>query len=67
MNIVEKFNYLGLVIAEFLDYNVMTKVAAKRASRALGILIAKPGWFTFPCFVQNDSMMRPVIAYGAAL
>ena len=66
LNIVEKFNYLGVVLTEFLDYNVMTKVVEKRASRALGILIAKPWWSTFPCLVQN-SMVWPVIAVGAAV
>jgi hypothetical protein len=39
--IVTKYNYLGLVITEFLDYNVMAKAVVMSASRALGLLIAK--------------------------
>ena len=35
IEIVSKYNYLGLVITEFLDYNVMAKAVAMSASRAL--------------------------------
>ena len=39
--IVDKYTYLGIVINEYLDYNVTVKTVAQSASRALGLLIAK--------------------------
>jgi hypothetical protein len=41
IEIVTQYNYLGLVITEFLDYNIMAKAVAMSASRTLGLLIAK--------------------------
>ena len=41
VNIVHQCEYLGLVINEFLDFNVTAKMVAKSASRALGLVIGK--------------------------
>ena len=35
------YKYLGLVINEFLDYNVTVRHVAQSATRALGLLISK--------------------------
>ena len=39
--LVSKYNYLGLVLNEYLDYGIVAKAVAMSASPALGILIAK--------------------------
>ena len=71
LTVVEKYTYLGLILTEFLDYNVTAKVVAQSASRALGLLIAKSkclGGLPFHVFSKlYDSMVWPVIAYGAAI
>ena len=40
LKIVEKYNYLGILLNEFLDYNVTAKIVAQSGSRGLGLLIA---------------------------
>ena len=41
LDVVDHYTYLGLLLTEFLDYDMMTKTVAKSAHRALGLLIAK--------------------------
>ena len=41
VQIVSSYQYLGLLLTEFLDYNEMAKVVARSASRALSLLIVK--------------------------
>ncbi len=41
IKLVPFYKYLGLVLNEHLDYQLMAKVVAKSANRALGLLIAK--------------------------
>ena len=69
--IVEKYNYLVLVVNEFLDYNVTAKIVAQSASRALCLLITKSKclWgLPFRVFSKlYDSVVWPVIAHGAAV
>jgi hypothetical protein len=71
IEIVTKYNYLGLVITEFLDYNVMAKAVAMSASRALGLLIAKcklNGGFIFNTYtILYGSLLWSIISYGAAI
>ena len=71
LNIVEKYNHLGILLNEFLDHNITVKVVAQSASRALGLLIAKSKCLRgLPFHVFSkfyDSMVWPVIAYGAAV
>ena len=70
LGIVEQYVYLGLTLTEFLDYNVKTKMVAQSAGRALGLLIAKfksLGGMPFDVYLKlYDSLVCPVIAYGAA-
>lgn len=41
LKIVDKYDYLGLVLSESLDYKVMAKTVSQAAGRALGVIIAK--------------------------
>jgi hypothetical protein len=68
---VDRYLYLGLVLHEHLDYNIMAKVVAQSASRALGLLIAKcksVGGLPFNVFTHlYDSCVWSIISYGAAI
>lgn len=68
---VDRYAYLGLTLSEHLDYNVMVKVVAQSASRALGLLIAKYkclGGMPYDVFTKLYwSIVYPVISYGAAV
>ncbi len=39
--VIDSYKYLGLILDEFLDFNITAKMVAQSASRALGLLIAK--------------------------
>ena len=69
--IVGKYQYLGLLLTEFLDYNEMAKAVAKSASRALSLLIVKSkahGGFQHETFTKLfDTLVWSVISYGAAI
>ena len=71
ISVVNKYTYLGILLDEFLDYNVTAKVVAQSASRALSLLVAKTkclGGLPFQVFTKlYDSVVWPVIAYGAAV
>jgi len=68
---VNQYKYLGLVLNEFLDLDVTAKMVAQSASRALGLLIAKVktiGGVPYDVYTKlYDSVVWPVIAYGAAI
>ena len=40
LGVVDKYTYLFLVLNEYLDYNVTTKVVAQNAGRALGLIVS---------------------------
>ena len=65
------YKYLGLLLNENLDFNVTAKMVAQSASRALGLLIAKVkliGGVPHNVFTKlYDSLVWPVIGYGAAI
>ena len=71
LELVNQYKYLGLIIDEFLDYNVTVKHISKHASRALGSIIAKSkslGGLPFKCFSKlYDSLVLPILTYGAAI
>ena len=71
INVVEKYTYLGITLTEFLDYEATAKIVAQSASRALDPLIAKYksiGGMPFKVFTRlYDSLVWPVISYGAAI
>ena len=61
LHTVERYTYLGLVLTEHLDFNVMAKNIAAAASRALGLVISKYksfGGLPFGTFTKMfDSMV----------
>ncbi len=66
-----QYKYLGIVLTEHLDYAITAKLVAQSANRALGLLIAKSkafGGLQYDAFTKlYDSMVCPVILYGAAV
>ncbi|XP_063415978.1 uncharacterized protein LOC134697626 [Mytilus trossulus] len=68
---VKCYQYLGLLLTEYLDYQLMAKAVAKSASRALGLLIVKSkmhGGFQHKFFSKlYDTMVWSVISYGAGI
>ena len=71
LNVVDQYKYLGLIFTEFMDYSEMAKFVARAAHRALGLIIAKSrvyGGMPFQCFGKlYDSLVQPIISYGAAI
>jgi hypothetical protein len=65
LGVVSKYQYLGLLLTEFLDYNGV----ARSAGRALSLLIVKSkahGGFHFDTYTKlYDSLVWSVISYGA--
>lgn len=64
---IQSCTYLGLLLGEYLDYNVVNTVA-QSAGRELGLLIAKCkeiGGVTYNVYTQlYDNTVRSIIAYG---
>ena len=71
IDVCSQYKYLGLMIDEYLDYNVTAKHVSKSAHRALGLLIAKDkaqGGFSYDIFTRlYDVMVNSIIEYGAAI
>ncbi len=71
IKLVPLYKYLGLVLNEHLDYQLMTKVVAKSANRAWGFLIAKSkvtGRMPYDVFTQHyNALVQPVIDFGAGI
>ena len=69
--VVSEYKYLGLLFTQHVDHEAMATCAAKSASRALGLLIAKAkslGGMPHATFNKlYDSMVWPVLDYGAAI
>ncbi len=69
--VIDSYKYLGLILDEFLDFNITAKMVAQSASRALGLLIAKfkrMGGMPYTVFSKlYDNLVWPIIAYGAAV
>jgi hypothetical protein len=49
---VSSYQYLGLVLNEFLDYLFMAKAVARSASRALGLIIVDSYLFTINIYTN---------------
>ena len=68
---VDRYVYLGLLLTEYLDFDLTAKYVAQSASRALGLLISKcklAGGFPYNVFTKlYDSVVSPVINYGACI
>lgn len=71
LQVVDRYVYLGLTLTEFLDFGITAKMVSQSASRALGLLIAKfkiMGGMPFDVYSKlYDTMVWPVISYGAAV
>ena len=71
IEIVSSYKYLGLVLNEFLDFQITAKVVSQSASRALGLLISKDKAFggkPYECFSKcYDALVQSIINYGAAV
>ena len=71
LDVVDHYTYIGLLLTEFLDYDMLAKTVAKSAHRALGLLIAKSkknGGFKYDTFTKlYDTLVGSVINYGAAI
>ena len=71
MVIVSQYNYLGLLLTEFLSYDEMAKAVPKCASCSLGLLASKckiNGVFKYSTFTNLfDYLVWSVIEYGASL
>ena len=71
LSVSAQYNYLGLLLTEFLDFAAMATAVAKSASRALGLVIyicKLNGGLPFKCFTKlYDSLVWPIIEYGASI
>ena len=71
LTISDSYAYLGVLLTEHLDYNLMAKAATKSATRALGLLIVKyKSIGGMPTNVYNklyDAMVWSVINYSAGI
>jgi hypothetical protein len=71
LKVVGQYTYLGLMLNEFLDFDLTAKSVAQSASRALGLLIAKAkqmGGMPYNVFNKlYDSTVWPVISYTASI
>ena len=71
IQITSQYKYLGIVLDEFLDYNVTADVLADAAGRALGAVIGKTkqfrdlGFNTFSKLVNSG--VTPVLNYGSEI
>ena len=68
---VSNYMYLGLMLTEHLDYDVMAKNVSMSANRALRLVISKYkafGGLPFGTFTKlYDSIVMGTISYGAAI
>ena len=71
LEVVDRYKYLGLILSEHLDYNIMVNMVAGSANRALGLLIAKckvNGGMPYDCFTKlYDALVLSIITYGSAI
>ena len=65
------YTYLGLILNEFLDFNLTAKIVAQSANRALGLVMTKCktiGGVSYDVYKKLfDSPVSPIIEYGAAI
>ena len=68
---VAKYVYSGITLSEYLNLSITATIVSQAASRALGLLIAKfktIGGMPFDVYSKlYDSVVCPVISYGAAI
>ena len=70
IEIASSYKYLGLVLDEFLNFDIMAKFVANLASRALGLVRSKfniAGGLPYKVFTKlYDTIVWPTIGYGSA-
>ncbi len=68
---IEQYKYLGLVLNEFLDFNIAAQVLSDAANRALGSIINKCkvinglGYYTYTRLFQSG--LCPILDYGSEI
>ena len=66
-----QYKYLGLILSEHLDYNVVVKSIVLSASRALGSLQVKfksQGGLPYATFTRLfDALIWPIMDYSASI
>ncbi len=68
---IEQYNYLGLVLNEFLDFNITAQVISDAANRAVGSIINKnkaingPGYYSYTRLFQSE--ICPILDYGSEI
>ncbi len=71
LQIVDEYQYLGLIFTEFLSYDDMARSVAQSATRASGLVIPKCkacGGVPFNVFtLLYDALVQPIINYGASV
>ena len=71
VEICQSYKYLGLVLNEFLGYNITCKIIAQSANRTLGVLIAKSkayGGMPYDCYTKLfNAIVQPILDYGAGI
>ncbi|KAL5015362.1 hypothetical protein ScPMuIL_009632 [Solemya velum] len=71
LEVTDHYTYLGLLLTEHLNFSDMATCVARSASGALGLVIAKSRTFgdlPYQTFTKlYDSLVWPVIGYGAAI
>ena len=71
LEVTKEYEYLGLVLTEWLDFNVTVKHLALHANRALGAIIAKCkvlGGFPYKCFTKLfEYLVLPILTYATAV
>ena len=71
VEIVSSYKYLGFVLDELIDYDIITKFVANSASRALGLVISKfktAGGLPYKVYTKlYDTIVWSTISYGSAI
>ncbi len=71
LNIVEHYKYLGIILNEFLDYDVTAQVLSDAANQAFGSVINKYksinglGYFKYTRLFQSG--VCPILDYGSEI
>ncbi len=71
VTVVHKYCYLGLVLTQFMDLNIIARYVVQAPQRALGVLVAKSkyqGGLPFKIITKfYDTLVQPMLDYGAAI
>ena len=71
ITVVPNYEYLGVIMDEFLKFDVCTKTLASAGGRALGSIISKfrnlkgVGYETFLKLYENK--VKPILEYGSGI